>query len=125
MPDPGAAAEPAGAGELVQDVDRERVVEIGASVQCTQDSNRVPGLLTGLTIGHAIKVLSETEPGRYTNHLCRDGEGWSGLFDEVERDIGVIRLPRWGRVERAAGVVAWDVLDDGGTPVEPDPSLPD
>ncbi|NHU47767.1 site-specific integrase [Rhodococcus sp. A14] len=41
------------------------------------------------------------------------------MFDEVERDIGAIRLPRWGRVERAAGVVAWDVLDDGGTPVEP------
>ncbi|WP_172652649.1 tyrosine-type recombinase/integrase [Rhodococcus opacus] len=41
------------------------------------------------------------------------------MFDEIERDIGAIRLPRWGRVERAAGVVAWDVLDDGGAPVEP------
>ncbi|UZG52839.1 tyrosine-type recombinase/integrase [Rhodococcus opacus] len=41
------------------------------------------------------------------------------MFDEVERDIGAIRLPRWGRVERATGVVAWNVLDDGGAPIEP------
>lgn len=41
------------------------------------------------------------------------------MFDEVERDVGAIGLPRWGRVERATGVVAWVVLDDGGTAVEP------
>jgi integrase/recombinase XerD len=41
------------------------------------------------------------------------------LFDEVERDIGSIRLPRWGRVVSVEGVVPWLVVDDGGVPVEP------
>jgi integrase/recombinase XerD len=41
------------------------------------------------------------------------------LFDDVERDIGSIRLPRWGRVVSAEGVVPWLVVDDGGVPVEP------
>lgn len=41
------------------------------------------------------------------------------MFDDVERDIGSIRLPRWGRVVSAEGVVPWLVVDDGGVPVEP------
>lgn len=41
------------------------------------------------------------------------------MFDNVERDIRSIRLPRWGRVERAEGLVPWLVVDDAGTPVEP------
>jgi integrase/recombinase XerD len=41
------------------------------------------------------------------------------LFDEVERDVGVIQLPRWGRVVPADGVVPWLVIDPDGVPVEP------
>ena len=37
----------------------------------------------------------------------------------MERDIGSIRLPRWGRVVPAEGVVPWLVVDDDGVPVEP------
>jgi integrase/recombinase XerD len=44
--------------------------------------------------------------------------GW-GVFDEAERDIAAMRLPRWGRVVPAKGVVAWLVVDDEGVPVEP------
>lgn len=42
-----------------------------------------------------------------------------GVFDEVERDIAAIRLPMWGRVVPAEGVVPWLVVDDDGVPVEP------
>lgn len=41
------------------------------------------------------------------------------LLDNVERDIRSIRLPRWGRVGRAEGLVPWLVVDDAGMPVEP------
>jgi integrase len=41
------------------------------------------------------------------------------LSDEVERDLGSIRLPRWGRVETADGVVPWLVVDPLGEPVVP------
>jgi integrase/recombinase XerD len=41
------------------------------------------------------------------------------VFDEVERDIATIRLPRWGRVVPAKGVVPWLVVDEDGVPVEP------
>ncbi|MGH3722044.1 MAG: site-specific integrase [Pseudonocardiaceae bacterium] len=41
------------------------------------------------------------------------------MFDDVERDIGSIRLPRWGRVVSGEGVVPWLVVDDGGVAVEP------
>ena len=41
------------------------------------------------------------------------------MFDDVERDIASIRLPQWGRVVPAKGVVAWLVVDDDGVPVEP------
>ncbi|TQC42989.1 site-specific integrase [Rhodococcus sp. WS4] len=41
------------------------------------------------------------------------------MFDEVERDVGVIQLPRWGRVVPAEGVVPWLVVDPDGVPVEP------
>ena len=37
----------------------------------------------------------------------------------VDRDLDRIRLPRWGRVAPADGVVPWLVLDDVGLPVEP------
>ncbi|WP_231508761.1 tyrosine-type recombinase/integrase [Nocardia carnea] len=37
----------------------------------------------------------------------------------VERDLAAIRLPRWGRVEPAEGVVPWLVVDDNGDPVRP------
>lgn len=40
------------------------------------------------------------------------------MFDEVDRDIAAIRLPRWGRVVPAEGVVPWLVVDDDGVPVE-------
>ena len=40
-------------------------------------------------------------------------------FDEVERDVESIRLPRWGRVVPDGGVVAWLVVDPGGEPVAP------
>ena len=41
------------------------------------------------------------------------------LFDEVERDVGAIRVPRWGRVVPTVGVVPWLVVDPDGVPVEP------
>lgn len=41
------------------------------------------------------------------------------MFDEVERDVGSIRLPRWGRVVEVEGVVPWLVADPDGVPVEP------
>ena len=40
----------------------------------------------------------------------------SGGF--VERDIVSIRLPQWGRVVEAEGVVPWLVTDPDGNPVE-------
>lgn len=40
------------------------------------------------------------------------------VFDEVERDVRSIRLPRWGRVVVAEGVVLWRVVDAEGRPVE-------
>jgi integrase len=40
-------------------------------------------------------------------------------LDEVERDLGSIRLPRWGKVVPSDGVVPWLVIDPEGTPVEP------
>ncbi|MGI8312935.1 tyrosine-type recombinase/integrase [Saccharopolyspora hattusasensis] len=40
-------------------------------------------------------------------------------FVESERDLGLIRLPRWGRVVQAADVVPWQVVDPDGRPVEP------
>jgi integrase/recombinase XerD len=42
-----------------------------------------------------------------------------GVFDQVERDIGSIRLPRWGRVVPTEGVVPWLVVGPNGVPVEP------
>jgi hypothetical protein len=42
-----------------------------------------------------------------------------GVFDEVERDLAAIRLPRWGRVVPAKVVVPWLVVDEDGVPVEP------
>lgn len=41
------------------------------------------------------------------------------LSDGVERDLGAIRLPRWGRVVAVEGVVPWLVVDQLGEPVEP------
>ena len=41
----------------------------------------------------------------------------SGGF--VERDIASIRLPQWGQVVEAEGVVPWLVVDPDGNPVEP------
>lgn len=41
------------------------------------------------------------------------------MFDDVDRDIAAIRLPRWGRVVRVDGPVPWLVVDDEGVPVEP------
>ncbi len=41
------------------------------------------------------------------------------MFDEVERDVAAVRMPSWGRVGRAAGVVPWLVYDDAGAPIEP------
>jgi integrase/recombinase XerD len=41
------------------------------------------------------------------------------LFDEVERDIGSIVLPQWGRVAPATNGVPWLVLDPDGVVVEP------
>lgn len=42
-----------------------------------------------------------------------------GLLDEVERDVGSLRLPRWGRVVELVGVVPWQVVGPDGMPVEP------
>jgi integrase len=41
------------------------------------------------------------------------------VFDDVERDVGSIRLPQWGRVVSVAGTVPWLVVDPDGVPVEP------
>jgi integrase len=41
------------------------------------------------------------------------------VFDEVERDVGSIRLPQWGRVVPADGVVPWLVVGPDDVPVEP------
>ena len=41
------------------------------------------------------------------------------MFDVVERDIGSIRLSRWGRVVAVDGVVPWLVVDPEGVEVEP------
>lgn len=41
------------------------------------------------------------------------------LFDEVERDVGTIRFPRWGQVVPADGLAPWLVVDPDGVPVEP------
>lgn len=41
------------------------------------------------------------------------------LFDYVERDLGSVQLPRWGRVISVEGVVPWLVVNDDGLPVEP------
>ncbi|MGH3882623.1 MAG: tyrosine-type recombinase/integrase [Pseudonocardiaceae bacterium] len=40
------------------------------------------------------------------------------MFDEQERDLGSIRLPRWGRVAPAGEGVPWLVVDSDGVPVE-------
>ncbi|GLY08665.1 site-specific integrase [Actinoplanes sp. NBRC 101535] len=40
-------------------------------------------------------------------------------LDAEERDITAIRLPRWGRVAQAEGVVPWLVIDPDGVPVVP------
>lgn len=41
------------------------------------------------------------------------------VFDDVDRDITAIRLPKWGRVMPAEGTVPWLLVDDEGEPVEP------
>jgi integrase len=41
------------------------------------------------------------------------------VFDDVGRDVGSIRLPRWGRVVPTEGVVPWLVVGPDGVPVEP------
>ena len=38
---------------------------------------------------------------------------------DVDRDLEAIRLPKWGRVAAADGVVPWLVVDDDGVVVEP------
>jgi integrase/recombinase XerD len=38
---------------------------------------------------------------------------------EPERDLGSIRLPRWGRVVAADGIVPWVVIDPAADPVAP------
>jgi integrase/recombinase XerD len=38
---------------------------------------------------------------------------------EGERELGSLRLPRWGRVVAAVGIVPWQVVDPDGRPVEP------
>jgi integrase/recombinase XerD len=43
-----------------------------------------------------------------------------GAVGGVDRhEVGLIRLPRWGRVEPASGVVGWRVVDPDGRTVEP------
>ncbi|MGK2902138.1 MAG: tyrosine-type recombinase/integrase [Mycobacterium sp.] len=42
-----------------------------------------------------------------------------GLFDDEERDIGSIEIPRWGRVVRVDERVGWLVVDPDGVAVEP------
>ena len=41
------------------------------------------------------------------------------MFDDQDRDITTIQLPRWGRVGEAGGAVPWLVLDDSGATVAP------
>lgn len=41
------------------------------------------------------------------------------MFDDVEREVGRIRLPKWGKVARGDDVVPWLVVDPDGVPVEP------
>lgn len=41
------------------------------------------------------------------------------MFDDVERDIGSIVIPRWGKVVPADGLVPWLLVDPDGVPVEP------
>jgi hypothetical protein len=41
------------------------------------------------------------------------------MFDEQERDLGSIWLPRWGRVVPVEDVVPWLVVGSDGVPVEP------
>jgi integrase/recombinase XerD len=41
------------------------------------------------------------------------------LPDALERDLASVRLPRWGRVVAAEGVVPWLVVDPTGDTVEP------
>jgi hypothetical protein len=41
------------------------------------------------------------------------------MFDDVERNIAAIQLPRWGRVVSNEGPVPWPVVDDDGVMVEP------
>ena len=41
------------------------------------------------------------------------------MFDDVERDISTIVLPRWGKVVPTNGLVSWLVVDPDGVPVEP------
>lgn len=41
------------------------------------------------------------------------------VFDEVDRDVSAIVLPRWGKVVPADGLVPWLVVDPDGAPVEP------
>jgi integrase/recombinase XerD len=38
---------------------------------------------------------------------------------EGERELGSLRLPRWGCVVAAVGIVPWQVVDPAGRPVEP------
>lgn len=40
-------------------------------------------------------------------------------FDEVERNVESVRLPRWGRVVPDGGGVPWLVVDSDGKPVAP------
>jgi integrase/recombinase XerD len=40
------------------------------------------------------------------------------MFDQVQRDVQSIRLPRWGRVVADDGVVPWLVLDPDDRPVD-------
>jgi integrase len=41
------------------------------------------------------------------------------VFDDVERDVRTIRLPRWGRVVEVDDAVRWAVIGEDGQPVEP------
>ncbi|MFZ2176385.1 MAG: site-specific integrase [Rhodococcus sp. (in: high G+C Gram-positive bacteria)] len=41
------------------------------------------------------------------------------VFDEVERDVWTIQLPRWGRVVEVDDAVPWVVVDGDGKVVEP------
>ncbi len=41
------------------------------------------------------------------------------MSDEIQRNIGSIRLPQWGRVEQGSGIVPWLVYDDADEVVDP------